>query len=108
MSELTPKQRKKMYGQRKRTNTTSSNSESNSKPLEIKESTDIILLEANGRLHQVPTWHSYNKLLSEHNKAKADMQRLLGEMRLLKAQIKTLNRNVNVIDEDLKNKVDKP
>lgn len=104
---LTSDQMKKLYGVKIRKPMNSDKADQNKK-LNIQEATDIVLIEVEGKKHQFPSWNAYNKLLRDHENLKSEMQKMFTEMRTLREALRAVGRNVDYVEGELRNKIDKP
>lgn len=76
--------------------------------INIQTAFDTVIILQEGTRYQVPSMSAYQKLVREHEKGKADLQRALTEIKKLVEVIKKLDAGLTLVEESLNNKVDKP
>jgi hypothetical protein len=68
---------------------------------------DSVLLEINGRKHQVPTHLAYSRLLKEHTTTQNDLLKAQNDIKRLTETVKKLDSALKTIEVILMNKADK-
>jgi len=76
--------------------------------IDIQTGFDTVIILREGMRYPVPSMNAYQKLVREHQKDKADLQRALTDIKKLTEVIKKLDANLTVVEESLNNKIDKP
>lgn len=102
-TELTTEERAIMYSGKKDKKKTKAQ-----ETIDIQTGFDTVIILQEGIRYQVPSMNAYQKLVREHQKDKADLQRALTEIKKLTEVIKRLDIDLTTIEESLANKVDKP
>ena len=104
MKELDMKEvRKKMYDAYKE-----KKKESTDESTIVRSAQDTVLIESRGQRQYIPTMSAFSKLTTEHETLKANHNRAVKELNVLKESIKSLIRAVNDMDDELKRKIDLP
>lgn len=105
---LTPEQRRLMYGEDENTSNNQKNANlTEDNNLKVLPSNEMALIESNGKRIAVPTINSYRRLLQENQNLKADLQQTLKQIKALKEAIKQLDRDLSYVEDELKHKADK-
>lgn len=71
-------------------------------------SKEMVVFEADGKKHTLPTHAAFTKLLGEHQTVKNDLKKALGEIKILKDAFNNLVGFTNNLSESLDSKIDKP
>ena len=105
-TELTGKQLKKMYSGKKKSTPSTASTATESLTTQVRY--DMVVVENNGQKLTLPTHQAFNSLLKEHELTKADLRRALSELRTVRNAVNRLLRNSVEIENELRNKIDKP
>ena len=103
-TQLDPKQLKRMYGSKPRPKNNKTNKQNQ---LNIQETVDSVFVVIDNQKHQFPSWNAYNKLLRDYEHTKSNVQSLMMEIRNLQRIIQSMGQNINYIENDLQNKLDR-
>lgn len=102
-NKLTAEERAIMYSDKKSKKKTKAR-----EAINIQTAFDTVIILQEGIRHHVPSMNAYQKLVREHEKGKADLQKALTDIKKLVEVIKRLDAGLTFIEESLNNKVDKP
>lgn len=93
----------KMYGQKIKPNITEKTEDS-----KITVSKDIVLIESRGQKQAVPSMIAFTKLRDNYVNLKSVHNKTAKELNVLRESVKVMITAINEMNEELKNKIDKP